>query len=90
MNELHRSIHLRGWSFHNNADEAYKCKTPQNTPSMHRQVRVKFQLESPLCLRGSFFSQYNQAFLSLLFSFSLWLYKMAARRRSSLKKLPLC
>ncbi|XP_024637115.1 cold-regulated protein 28 isoform X3 [Medicago truncatula] len=37
VNELHRSIHLRGWSFHNRADEAYKCKTLQNTPSMPRQ-----------------------------------------------------
>lgn len=37
MNELHRSIHLRGWSFNNNADEAYKCRTLQNTPSMPRQ-----------------------------------------------------
>lgn len=43
MNELHRSIHLRGWSFHTNADETYKCRTLQNTPTTPRQVRDKFQ-----------------------------------------------
>ncbi|XP_058735408.1 cold-regulated protein 27-like isoform X2 [Vicia villosa] len=39
VNELHRSIHLRGcgWSFHNNDDETYKCRTLQNTSNMPRQ-----------------------------------------------------
>ncbi|CAI8598752.1 unnamed protein product [Vicia faba] len=37
VNELHRSIHLRGWSFHTNADETYKCRTLQNTPTTPRQ-----------------------------------------------------
>ncbi|XP_045813375.1 cold-regulated protein 27 isoform X1 [Trifolium pratense] len=37
VNELHHSIHLRGRRFHNNADEAYKCRALQNTPTMPRQ-----------------------------------------------------
>ncbi|CAI8618421.1 unnamed protein product [Vicia faba] len=37
VNELHRSVHLRGWSFHTNADETYKCRTLQNTPTTPRQ-----------------------------------------------------
>ncbi|XP_027191199.1 uncharacterized protein [Cicer arietinum] len=37
VNKLHHSIHLHGWSFHNNTDEAYKCRTLQNTPNMPSQ-----------------------------------------------------
>lgn len=51
MNELHHSICLCGWSFHNNTDEAYKCRTLQNSLNMPTQVRYKFQLKvSIVCM----------------------------------------
>ena len=31
VNELNHSRHLHGWSFNNKTDEAYKCRTLQNT-----------------------------------------------------------
>ncbi|KAK2380585.1 cold-regulated protein [Trifolium repens] len=37
VNELHHSLHLRGRRIHNNADEAYKCRALQNTPTIPRQ-----------------------------------------------------
>lgn len=48
MNELHRSINLRGWSFQNNTDGAYKHRTLQKSVNMPKQVSDNFQLASPL------------------------------------------
>jgi hypothetical protein len=68
VNELHRSIHLRGWSFHSRADEAYKCTTLQNTPSMHRQVRVKFQFRvSIVFMCDNFFPSIIRPFYPFFF-----------------------
>ncbi|XP_057421431.1 cold-regulated protein 28 [Lotus japonicus] len=37
VNELHRSINLRGWSFQNNTDGAYKHRTLQKSVNMPKQ-----------------------------------------------------
>ncbi|XP_061350982.1 cold-regulated protein 27-like [Gastrolobium bilobum] len=37
VNELHRSMRLRGWSLQNNTDEAYKCRTLKNSLNMPKQ-----------------------------------------------------
>ncbi|XP_027347307.1 uncharacterized protein LOC113858758 isoform X2 [Abrus precatorius] len=37
VNELHRSMRLRGWIIQNNTDEAHKCRTMQNSLNMPRQ-----------------------------------------------------
>jgi hypothetical protein len=50
VNELHHSLHLRGRRFYNNADEEYKCRALQNTPTISRQVRDKFQFRISLCI----------------------------------------
>ncbi|KAI5386975.1 hypothetical protein KIW84_073208 [Lathyrus oleraceus] len=46
VNELHRSIHLRGWSFHNNDDETYKCITDMPRQSLALQDGCQKKISS--------------------------------------------
>lgn len=91
MKELHRSMHLRCRSIKNSTDEACQCRILQNSHNMLKQVRHKFKDHVCSVDKCSFLyiSLHDYALLSFV-AFRLWLYKMPARRGSTLKEFHLC